>query len=52
MAVVLKDMESKVQEKHLTLVETKAKEERVEYEFPYDDMYLLYNYMMEEMKKN
>jgi len=29
----------------------KAKKERVEYEFPYDEMYYLYNYMMEEMKK-
>jgi hypothetical protein len=51
MAVALKDMERKAREKHLTLVDAKAREERMKYEFPYDDMYHLYNYMMEEMKK-
>lgn len=51
MAVAIKEMERKVREKNLTLVDTKTKNERVEYEFPYDDLYLLYNYIMEEMKK-
>jgi hypothetical protein len=52
MAVAIKDMEKRVREKHLKLVDTKTKNERVEYEFPYDDMYLLYNYIMEDMKKD
>ena len=51
MAVAIKEMEMKVREKHLKLVGTKTSNERVEYEFPYDDMYLLYNYIMEDMKK-
>jgi hypothetical protein len=51
MAVALKDIERKAREKHLRLVEGKAKKERVDYEFPYDEMYYLYNYMMEEMKE-
>jgi hypothetical protein len=52
MAVAIKDMEKKVREKHLKLVDTKEKKERVEYEFPYDDMYLLYNCIMEDLKKD
>lgn len=51
MAVALKDVEREAREKHLRLVEGKAKKERVDYEFPYDEMYYLYNYMMEEMKE-
>ena len=51
MAVALKDMERKAREKRLTLVDAKTREGKVEYEFPYDDMYHLYNYIMEEMKK-
>ena len=51
MAVALKVMERKAREKRLTLVDAKTREGKVEYEFPYDDMYHLYNYIMEEMKK-
>ena len=51
MAVALKDLEGKAWERGLTLVEAKPREGKVEYEFPYDDMYQLYNYVMEEMKK-
>ena len=46
MAVAIKEMEKKVRETHLELVDAKAKDERVEYEFPYDDLYLLYSYIM------
>ena len=46
MAVAIKEMEKKVREKHLKLVDTKAENKRVEYEFPYDDMYLLYDCIM------
>ena len=54
MAVALKDMERRAweKEKRLTLVEAKKSEMKVEYEFPYDDMYQLYNCIMEEMKKS
>ena len=46
MAVAIKEMERKVRETQLKLVDAKAKNERMEYEFPYDDMYLLYSYIM------
>lgn len=51
MALTLKDVEKKEREKTLTLVpQTKTK--RVEYEFPYDDLYLLYDAVMKEMQEN
>jgi len=50
MAVALKDVEKKEMEKNLRLV-PQTKTERVEYEFPYDDLYLLYDAVMEEMEK-
>lgn len=51
MAVVLKDIDREAKEKHLTIIPHPKVGERVEYEFPYDDMYLLYDYIFEEMKQ-
>ncbi|MDD2556146.1 MAG: hypothetical protein PHX16_04165 [Syntrophaceticus sp.] len=51
MAIAWKEMERKAEQKHLKLVPHHKAEERVEYEYPYDDLYYLYNYIMEEKKK-
>ncbi|MDD2556404.1 MAG: hypothetical protein PHX16_02570 [Syntrophaceticus sp.] len=54
MAVALKDMKTrteKKQEKNLQLAPNSKKAERIEYKFPYDDMYLLYDHITKEMKK-
>ncbi|MGB4504886.1 MAG: hypothetical protein WBI44_08335 [Syntrophaceticus sp.] len=48
MAVVLKKEKENIQEKNLHLVPKTNKVEKVEYEFPYDDMYLLYEHIMNE----
>lgn len=53
MAVALEDMKTKTekkQEKNLQLAPNTKKAERIEYEFPYDDLYLLYDYITKEMK--
>lgn len=52
MAVVLKDVRKETEEKNLKLVSNqKANAGKVVYEFPYDDMYLLYDYILKEMQK-
>lgn len=53
MAVALKEMNRRNKERYLTIAPCpKAEEKKMEYEFPYDEMYLLYDYILEEMKKN
>jgi hypothetical protein len=43
MAVALKDVKNEAREKNLHLVPNQNKDKKVEYQFPYDDMYLLYD---------
>lgn len=52
MAVALKEMDRRAKERHLTIAPCPKAEEKVEYQFPYDEMYFLYDYIQEEMKKN
>lgn len=51
-AVALKEMDRRAKERHLTIAPCPKAEEKVEYQFPYDEMYFLYDYIQEEMKKN
>lgn len=51
MAVALKNIDKEAQKKNLRLVPDSKKTEKVEYEFPYNDMYLLYDYIMKDMEK-
>ena len=48
MAVVLKEVEKEVKNETLRLV-PKQEDKKIEYEFPYDYLYLLYDYMLKEM---
>jgi len=48
MAVVLKEIEQEVKKETLQLV-PQQEDKRIQYEFPYDDLYLLYDYMLKEM---
>ncbi|HHV35120.1 MAG TPA: hypothetical protein GXX59_06025 [Syntrophomonadaceae bacterium] len=48
MAVALKDVKKEAREKNLRLAPDQDKVKKVEYQFPYDDMYLLYDYIMKE----
>jgi hypothetical protein len=54
MAVALKDMnkkrQEKRQEKNLQLAPKPNKAEKNDYEFPYNDLYLLYDHIMKDMK--
>jgi|BioPla2DNA2_1021312.scaffolds.fasta_scaffold471314_1 hypothetical protein len=50
MAVALKDVKNEAREKKLHLVPNQNKDKKVEYQFPYDDMYLLYDHIMKEKK--
>jgi hypothetical protein len=50
MAVALKDVKNEAREKNLHLVPNQNKDKKVEYQFPYDDMYLLYDHIMKEKK--
>ena len=54
MAVALKDInekrEGKSQEKNLQLAPKPNKAEKSNYEFPYNDIYLLYDHIMKDMK--
>ncbi|KUK37094.1 MAG: hypothetical protein PWP44_10 [Thermacetogenium sp.] len=53
MAVVLKRIEEKVREKRtLKLVPTTKTTNERPYEFPYDDMYLLYDYIQKTFQEN
>ena len=49
MAVVLKEVAKEDKKETLKLV-PKQEEKKVQYEFPYDDMYLLYDYILKEME--
>lgn len=51
MAVVLKNTNKDVPGKNLRLVPNAKKLEKIEYEFPYDDMYLLYEHIMKEKRE-
>ncbi|MDR9757133.1 MAG: hypothetical protein ACN4A7_09205 [Thermacetogeniaceae bacterium] len=49
MAVVLKEAVKEVKKENLRLA-PKQEDKKIQYEFPYDDMYLLYDYILKEMK--
>jgi hypothetical protein len=51
MAVVLKKTYADVNETKATLTPVPAKEKKIEYEFPYDEMYLLYDHIMKEKRE-
>ncbi|MFY9140214.1 MAG: hypothetical protein WBJ83_07750 [Thermacetogeniaceae bacterium] len=50
MAVVLKEVvkEKEVKKENLQLA-PKQENKKIQYEFPYDDLYLLYDYILKEM---
>lgn len=52
MAVALEKVREEAKKEALRVVPKPEGEcEKVQYEFPYDDMYLLYDYILKEMQK-
>jgi len=52
MAVALKKVHREVKEEALRVVpKPEGDRKKVQYEFPYDDLYLLYDYILKEMQK-
>lgn len=50
MAVVLKEVENEVKKETLQLA-PQQEDKKIQYEFPYNDLYLLYDYILKEINK-